>query len=211
MAASSLLTPSNCTLIMIDHQTQMFAGVESIGRQTLVNNTVGLATAAKVFNVSIILTTINAEGFSGQLLPQLQAVFPEQKPIDRTNTNTWEDENVVAAVEKTGRKKLIMAALWTEICLAFPVLSAIEAGYEVYFVTDASGGETTIAHDTAVQRMIQAGGIPVTWLQILFELQRDWAREETAGDAIKTAIDYTGAYGVALNQYLKAKGNKGSK
>jgi len=194
----TLLTPKNSALVLIDHQPQMFFGVQSIDRQTLVNNVVGLAKSAKVFNVPTILTTVAAESFSGPLFPELQAVFPDQKPIDRTTMNSWEDKNFVAAVEKTGRKKLIMAALWTEVCLVFPVISAIEAGYEVYIVVDASGATTVEAHQMAIQRMIQAGAVPVTWLQVLLEFQRDWARQETYEPVLEIAKDHAGAYGLGI-------------
>jgi nicotinamidase-related amidase len=193
-----LLTPDKSALILIDHQPQMFFGVQSTDRQTLVNNVLGLAKAAKVFKVPTILTTVAAESFSGPLFPELQAVFPDQKPIDRTSMNSWEDRNFVKAVKKTGRKKLIMAALWTEVCLAFPVISAIEAGYEVYAVVDASGGTTVEAHQTAVQRMIQAGAVPVTWLQVLCEFQRDWARQETYDAVLEVAKEHGGAYGLGI-------------
>src|SRR5579872_5785906 len=169
-----LLTPSNCVVALIDHQPQMFFGVESANRETIINNVVALAKAAKIFKVPTILTTVAAKTFSGPLIPQLQTVFPDQKPIDRTSMNSWEDKNFVAAVEKTKRKKLVIAALWTEICLAFPAIDAIKAGYDVYAVVDASGATTTEAHQAAIQRMVQVGVIPITWIQFLCELQRDW-------------------------------------
>jgi len=193
-----LLTPDNCTLVLIDHQPQMFFGVESANRETIRNNVIGLAKAAKIFNVPTILTTVAANTFSGPLIPQLQAVFPDQKPIDRTSMNSWEDKNLVAAVEKTKRKKLVIAALWTEVCLAFPALSAMKAGYEVYAVTDASGATTTEAHDMAVQRMIHAGVVPLTWVQFMCELQRDWARQETYEAVVNLAKEHAGAYGIGI-------------
>jgi nicotinamidase-related amidase len=159
---------------------------------------VGLAKAAKIFKIPTILTTVAAKTFSGPLVPQIQAVFPDQKPIDRTSMNSWEDKNFVAAVEKTGRKKLVIAALWTEVCLAFPALGAIKDGYEVYAVVDASGATTLEAHNAAIQRMIQAGVIPVTWVQVLCELQRDWARQETYGPVTDLAKEHAGAYGIGV-------------
>src|SRR5438093_5014815 len=158
----ALLTPDNCVLILIDHQPFQFAGLRSHDTQTIINNVVGLAKSARVFGVPTLLTTVVADR-GGRLLQPLQDVFPEQKPIDRTFINTWEDERVVAWVKKTGRKKIVMAARWTEICLAFPVIQALGEGYEVYFVTDASGGVSVEAHEMAIQRMIQAGGVPLTW------------------------------------------------
>lgn len=193
-----LLTPDNCTVILIDHQPQMFFGVESASRQTIINNVVGLAKAAKIFKVPTILTTVAAKSFSGPLIPELQAVFPSQIPIDRTSMNSWEDKNVVAAVEKIGRKKLVIAALWTEVCLAFPAISAIQAGYEVYAVVDASGATTVEAHNTAIARMQQCGVIPVTWIQVLCELQRDWARQETYNAVMQLAKEHAGAYGLGV-------------
>src|SRR4051812_21900833 len=133
----SLLTPQNCAVIFIDHQPQMTFGVASIDRQLLVNNTLMLAKSARVFKVPTILTTVETLGFSGNMWPDLLDIFPEQSPVERSTMNSWEDENFVAAVERTGRRKLVMAALWTEVCLAFPAIQAMEAGYEVYAVDDA--------------------------------------------------------------------------
>src|SRR6267143_7158089 len=151
----ALLTPDNCVLLLIDHQAFQFAGVRSHDTQTIINNVVGLAKSAKVFGVPTLLTTV-VERQGGVLIKQLQEVFPEQKPIDRTFINTWEDARVVEWVKKTGRKKIVMAALWTEICLAMPAIQAIGEGYEVYIVTDASGGVSLEAHEVAIQRMVQA-------------------------------------------------------
>ena len=193
-----LLTPNNCALALIDHQPQMFFGVQSTDRQTIVNNVVGLAKTAKIFQVPTILTTVAAKTFSGPLMHQIQAVFPDQKPIDRTSMNSWEDKNFVAAIEKTNRKKIVMAALWTEVCLAFPAISAIQTGYEVYAVIDASGASTTEAHETAIKRMTQAGVIPVTWLQVMCELQRDRARTETYAPVMELIKEHAGAYGAGV-------------
>ncbi len=191
----SLLDPKNCTIIFIDHQPQMTFGVTSIDRQLLLNNTIGLAKAAKVFNVPVILTTVETENFSGNMWPQLTGLFPGQKPIERTSMNSWEDKKFVAEVERIGRKKLIIAALWTEVCLVFPAIQAMQAGYEVYAVEDASGGTSEMAHRSAMQRIIQAGAVPVTWQQVLLELQRDWARRETYDAVIRIALEHSGAYG----------------
>jgi len=193
--AKSLLTPDNCALILIDHQPQMVFGMASIDRQLLINNVVGLAKAAKIFKIPTILTTIAAKTFSGPILSGLQEIFPDQNPIDRTSMNAWEDERVVAAVQKTGRQKLVMAALWTEVCLAFPALSAQDGGFQVYAVADASGGTSVQVHDMAMQRLIQAGVVPVTWLQVLLEFQRDWARQETYDAVLKVIEEHAGAYG----------------
>lgn len=207
-SALELLTPDNCALILIDHQPQMFFGVESANRGLIKNNVIGLAKAAKIFKVPTILTTVAANSFSGPLIPELQAVFPDQKPIDRTSMNSWEDKNLVAAVEKTKRKKLVIAALWTEVCLAFPAISAIQAGYEVYAVTDASGATTLEAHNMAIQRMIQVGVIPITWVQFFCELQRDWARQETYAPVMELAKEHGGAYGIGVFYAKSMLGDK---
>jgi nicotinamidase-related amidase len=195
MAVHGLLTPQNCTVIFIDHQPQMTFGVANIDRQTLLNNTLLLAKSAKVFKVPTILTTVETASFSGNMWPQLLDVFPDQKPIERTSMNSWEDKAFVAAVEKTGRKKLVMAALWTEVCLAFPAIQALEAGYEVYGVEDASGGTSVVAHEAAMRRIEQAGAVPVTAVQVLLEFQRDWARKDTYNDVMAIVKEHCGAYG----------------
>ena len=198
-----LLNPNNSVLTLIDHQPQMAFGTASIDRQALVNNVVGLAKAAKAFDVPTVLTTVAVKTFSGPLFPQIQAVFPDQDPIDRTTMNAWEDPKFVAAIQATGRKKLIIAGLWTEVCVAYPALDALKEGFEVYAVVDASGGTSQVAHDAAVQRMIQAGVVPVTWLQVLLEFQRDWARLETYNAVAAIALEHAGAYGVGMG-YVKA-------
>jgi nicotinamidase-related amidase len=194
----TLLTPENSAVIFIDHQPQMSFGVTSIDRQTLLNNTVALAKSAKHFKVPTVLTTVETESFSGYMWPQLLDVFPTQKPIERTSMNSWDDAKFVDAVKKTGRKKLVIAALWTEVCLVFPALDALREGYEVYFVTDASGGTSKEAHDMAVQRLIQAGAVPVTWQQVLLEYQRDWAKKETYDGTIAIVKEHSGAYGMGV-------------
>lgn len=193
-----LLTPKNHTLILIDHQPQMAFATRSIDIAELRNNTVGLAKSAKVFKVPTILTTVAAQSFSGPIFPELQAVFPDQKPIDRTSMNTWEDDRVTDAVKKIGKKKIVMAALWTEVCGVFPVLSAIKDGYEVYFIVDASGGVSTAAHEYAIQRMVQAGAHPMTWIQYLLELQRDWARGESYDAVMSVVKEHAGGYGLGV-------------
>jgi nicotinamidase-related amidase len=202
-ASSRLLTPDNSALILIDHQPQMAFATRSIDGETLVNNVTALAKSAKLFGVPTILTSVAAQSFSGPLFPTIQAVFPDQKPIDRTTMNAWEDERIRVAVEKTARKKLVIAALWTEVCLLEPALSAIEDGYDVYTVTDASGGVSPEAHERAIQRMVQADAVPVTWLQVLLEYQRDWARQATYDGVVNLAKQHAGAYGVGLF-YAKA-------
>src|SRR5437660_1094261 len=178
----ALLTPKNSVLLLIDHQPFQFANLHSHEPTMIVNNVVGLAKTAKVFGVPTILTTV-VEERGGYLIKGLQDVFPEQKPIDRTFINTWQDERVVEAVKQTGRKQLVLAALWTEICLAMPAVQALADGYDVFVVTDASGGVSAEAHDMAVRRMAAAGAVPITWLAVVGEWQRDWAREGMAARA----------------------------
>jgi nicotinamidase-related amidase len=190
-----LLNPQNSAVIFIDFQPQMTFGVASIDRQTLFNNVILLAKAAKIFKVPTILTTVETKSFSGNMWPQLLDIFPSQEPIERSSMNSWEDSKFVAAVKATERKKLIMAALWTEVCLAFPALEAIKAGYEVYAVDDASGGTSVTAHNAAMRRVEQAGAVPMTALQVLLEYQRDWAHKETYNDVMAVVKEHCGAYG----------------
>ncbi|MEA9355999.1 hydrolase [Bacteriovorax sp. PP10] len=194
----ALLTPDECVLVLIDHQAFQFTNLHSHEPTMVVNNVVALAKAAKVFNIPTILTTVLEER-GGFLLKPLQDVYPDQKPINRTFINTWEDKKVTDAVKKTGRKKIIMAALWTEICLAMPVIQALGEGYEVYIVTDASGGVSLEAHEMAVQRMMAAGAVPMTWMAVAGELQRDWAREETGELFAQILTEHGGASGIAFN------------
>ncbi|MFJ7908657.1 hydrolase [Kitasatospora sp. NPDC096204] len=193
-----LLTPDNAMMLFVDHQPQMFFGTGSGDRTAIINATEGLAKAAKVFGVPTVLSTVAAESFSGPILPQLKAVFPDQEIIDRTTMNAWEDEALVEAVKATGRKKIILSGLWTEVCLVLPALSALDQGYEVYVVADASGGVTPSAHEHALQRMTAAGAVPVTWIQVLLELQRDWARTETYVAVTELVKEHGGAYGMGL-------------
>ncbi len=203
----ALLTPENSVMVLIDHQPFQFANLNSHEPTMIVNNVIGLAKAAKIFGVPTILTTV-VEERGGYLLKGLQDVFPDQKPIDRTYINTWQDQKVVDLVKKTGRKKIIMAALWTEICLAMPAIQAQGEGYDVYAVTDASGGVSVEAHTMAIQRMVMAGVVPITWLAVVAELQRDWARMDTAVELESIFIEHGGATGVAYaweQQLLSAK------
>ncbi|WP_025120970.1 MULTISPECIES: hydrolase [unclassified Serratia (in: enterobacteria)] len=199
MSKFQLLDPKNSALIFIDHQPQMAFGVANIDRQQLKNNVVGLAKAGKIFNVPTIFTSVESESFSGYIWPELLAVHPELTPIERTSMNSWEDAAFVKAVEATGRKKLVISALWTEVCLTFPALMALEAGYEVYVVTDTSGGTSVDAHERSIDRMVQAGAIPVTWQQVLLEYQRDWARKETYDAVMDLVREHSGAYGMGVD------------
>lgn len=202
MTIQNLLTPDECVVTLIDHQPQMTFGVASHDRVMVINNAVALAKAAKLFNVPVVLTTVAAKSFSGDLLPEIQSVFPDQVPIDRTTMNSWEDPNFKAAIEQTGRKKIVLAGLWTEVCVCFPTVQAIQAGYDVYVVADACGDISVEAHERAIQRAIQAGAVPMTSLQVMFEWQRDWARSATY-EGCMDILKAHSAYGVGV-RYAKA-------
>jgi nicotinamidase-related amidase len=193
----ALLRPEDSVLLLIDHQPFQFANLHSHEPTMIVNNVIALAKTAKAFSVPTILTTVLEER-GGYLIKGLQDVFPEQKPIDRTFINTWEDKNVVDAVSKTGRKQLVVAALYTEICLAMPVMQALAEDYDVFIVTDASGGMTLEAHDMAVHRMVAAGAVPITWGAVLAEWQRDWAREQTVAGVAAILAEHGGGSGIAF-------------
>lgn len=193
-----LIHPDDALFIFIDHQPQMAFGVASIDRQLLKNNTVALAKAAKLFGAPIILTAVETESFSGYIWPELMEVV-QQKPIERTSMNSWDSAELVAAVKASGRKKLVISALWTEACLLFPALSALEEGFEVYMITDASGGTTPDAHDAALRRMEQAGGQSLTALTAILELQRDWAHRDTYDGVMDIVREHFGAYGMGVD------------
>jgi nicotinamidase-related amidase len=171
--------------------------VRSHDTQTIINNVVALAKTAKIFNVPTLLSTVIEER-GGLLLKPLQEVFPDQKPINRTFINSWEDDRVVDWVKQTGKKKIVIAALWTEVCLALAAVQALGEGYEVYIVTDASGGVSVEAHEMAVQRMVQAGAVPITWTVFGAELQRDWARTERVAEYAQLLFDHMGNVGTSL-------------
>lgn len=195
-----VLTPQNSQLIFIDHQPQMAFGVQSIDRQVLKNNTVALAKAAKVFDIPTIITTVETESFSGYTYPELLDVFPGKKVLERTSMNSWDDQKVRDALAANGRKKVIVAGLWTEVCnTTFALCAMLEGEYEIYMVADASGGTSKEAHDYAMQRMVQAGVVPVTWQQVLLEWQRDWARRETYNPVIDIVREHSGAYGMGVD------------
>src|SRR5260221_8767052 len=193
----ALLTPENCAVLLIDHQPSQLANVNSHDPTMVINNVTALAKTAKAFDVPTILTTIS-EKRGGEIFKQVQAVFPDQKPIDRTFINSWEDRRVVEAVNNTGRKKLVIAALWSQMCLAQPAIHAMGDGYDVYAVTDASGGVSPEAHDMAIRRLVAAGPQPITWLGMAGELQRDWARTEKLREVAQILVDHAGASGTIL-------------
>jgi len=195
-----LLTPANCQVIFIDQQPQMAFGVQSVDRQVLKNNVVALAKAAKLFEIPTSITTVETLGFSGHTYPELLAVFPEHPILERTSMNSWDDQKVRDALAQTGRKKLVVSGLWTEVCNNSFALSAIlEGGYEIYMVEDASGGTSKVAHDYAMQRMIQVGVVPVTWQQVMLEWQRDWANKATYDGVIAIVQEHSGAYGMGVD------------
>jgi nicotinamidase-related amidase len=184
-----LLTPENAALLVIDYQPSQFGAVRSMDPALLLENIVSTAKTANAFNLPIVHSTINVATGRGQpTVPELAEVLQDDPPIDRTSTNAWEDGDFLAAVRATGRRKLIMCALWTEICMAFPTLDALREGYDVYPVVDAIGGTSEEAHRTGIERVVQAGAHPVTWVALAVELQRDWAREETVADVIEIVL-----------------------
>ncbi|NNP73785.1 hydrolase [Acinetobacter defluvii] len=194
------LTPDNCQIIFIDQQPQMAFGVQSIDRQTLKNNVVGLAKAAKVFNIPTTITTVETESFSGHTFPELLDVFPDTPLLERTSMNSWDDQKVRDALAKNKRRKIVVSGLWTEVCnLTFALSALHDTDYEIYMVADASGGTSKEAHDYAMQRMIQAGVIPVTWQQVLLEWQRDWAKRDTYDAVMDIVREHSGAYGMGVD------------
>jgi nicotinamidase-related amidase len=175
-----LLTPQNCALLIIDYQPLQVTSIASMDRRTLVANIVAVAKTAKLYGLPVVVTTVNVKtGRNQPMIHQLREVFPDVEAIDRTSINAWEDQDFVSAVKATGRKKLIMAALWTEVCLVFPALDALRDGFEVYAVVDAVAGTSLDAHRAGLERIVQAGAQPAGWVQIACELQRDWLRERT--------------------------------
>lgn len=208
----ALLTPDNCVLVLIDHQPFQIANVNSHEPTMVINNAIGLAMTAKAYGIPTILTTVT-EQRGGLIFKGIQDIFPDQKTINRTYINAWEDQRVVDAVKKTGRRKVVFAALWTEMCLTMPAIHAMGDGFDVYVVTDASGGVSPEAHDMAIRRLVAAGAQPVTWLAMAGELQRDWARTQHLGDVAKIFAERGGATGAALaweTQLLRASEVQGA-
>ena len=193
-----LLTPDNCVVTLIDLQPQMLFGVSNFDRQSIINNNLLLSKAARIFNVPVVLTAVETKSFSGSTWPQIQAIFPEQTPIERSSMNSWDDTNFVAAVEKSGRKKIVLAGLWTETCVALPTVQAIHDGYEVFVVEDCCGDVSQLAHDNAMKRVVQAGAKPVTALSVLLEWQRDWALKDTYDAVVDIVKNHCGAYGMGV-------------
>jgi nicotinamidase-related amidase len=198
LSEKGLLTPDNCVVALIDHQPQMLFGVSNFDRQGIINNVVALSKSARVFDLPVVLSTVTAKSFSGNLWPQIQAVFPGRVPIERTSMNTWDDKNFVAAIEKTGRKKIVLAGLWTETCVALGTVQAIHDGYEIYVVEDCCGDVSQLAHDNAMKRVIQTGAKPVTALSVMLEWQRDWAHLGTYDAVMDIVKNHFGAYGMGV-------------
>ena len=197
---TELLTPENSQIIFIDHQPQMAFGVQSIDRQTLKNNVVALAKAAKLFDIPTTITTVETESFSGYTYPELLEVFPKQEILERTSMNSWDDQKVRDALAANGRKKVVVSGLWTGICnLMFAFSAMEEAGYEIYMMADASGDTSEAAHDNAMQRMIQAGVVPMTTIQAMLEWQRDWANRENYDGLMDIIREHCGAYGMGID------------
>ncbi len=198
-----LLTPQNSQMLFIDQQPQMAFGVQSIDRQVLKNNVVALGKAAKAFAVPTTITTVETLGFSGHTFPELLAVFPTNKLLERSSMNAWDDQNVrdaLAGPAAKGRKKIVVSGLWTEVCnLTFALSCLQDTDYEIYMVADASGGTTLEAHTYAMDRMIQVGVVPVTWQQVMLEWQRDWARKETYDATLAIVKEHSGAYGIGAD------------
>ncbi len=203
MSYTEVLTPQNSQLIFIDHQPQMAFGVQSIDRQVLKNNTVGLAKAAKIFNVPTTITTVETKSFSGHTYPELLAVFPEAPLLERTSMNSWDDQKVRDALARNaaeGRKKVVVSGLWTEVCNTTFALSCLhDTDYEIYMVADASGGTSMDAHKYSMDRMVQAGVVPVTWQQVLLEWQRDWAHRDSYDAVMALVKEHSGAYGMGVD------------
>lgn len=198
LSEKGLLTPENCVVAIIDLQPQMLFGVANFDRQGIINNNVALSKAARVFDVPVVLSTVETKSFSGNMWPQIQAVFPDQAPIERTSMNSWDDGNFVAAIERSGRKKIVMTGLWTETCVALPTVQAIHDGYEVYVVEDCCGDVSQLAHDNAMKRLVQAGAKPVTALSVMLEWQRDWAATGTYDAVMDIVKTHFGAYGAGV-------------
>jgi nicotinamidase-related amidase len=193
-----LLEPSDHILVMIDHQSQMSFATKSIDAVNLRNNSGLVAAAADEFKVSTILTTVAEKSFSGPIFSEIKEALPAIEVTDRTTMNTWEDENIIKRVNAIDKRKIVLCGLWTSVCIVGPALSALDQGFQVYVIADACGDVSTEAHDRAMDRMVQAGAMPMTSLQYLLELQRDWARGETYNQTVATSIKYGGAYGLGL-------------
>lgn len=197
LSEKGLLTPDNCVVALIDFQPQMLFGTSSHDRQSIINNTLILAKAARIFGVPVVLSSVETKSFSGNTVPQVLAAVG-QTPVERSSMNSWDDKNFVAAIQATGRKKIVLAGLWTETCVALPTIQAIHDGYEVYVVEDCCGDINLLSHENAMKRMIQAGAKPVTAVSTMLELQRDWAARGTYDAVMDVVRTHCGAYGAGV-------------
>jgi len=193
-----LLTPDNCVVAFIDHQPQMLFGSSNFDQQSIINNTVALAKATRIFDCPRGLTTVETKSFSGNIWPQLKAIFPDQEPIERSSMNSWDDKKFVAAIERTGKRKIVLSGLWTETCVALPTIQALHDGYEIYVAEDCGGDVSQLAHDNAMGRIVQGGAKPVTALSTLLEWQRDWANRDTYDAVMDLVKSHFGAYGIGV-------------
>jgi nicotinamidase-related amidase len=187
--ADHLITPQNAAFVFIDYQPEQITAVRSMDQDELLRNAVSTVRTVKLFDLPVIHSTVNvASGQVGPTLPELAELLEDDRPLDRTTVNSWEDVEFVEAVRATGRQKLIFCALWTEVCMAFTALDALRDGYEVYPVTDAIGGTSLEAHRAGLERVVNAGGQPITWVSLACELQRDWARVETVPQIVEIVL-----------------------
>jgi len=202
------LTATNCAIIIMDYQPEFLSTISSTDGDTLMSNAINIAKAATTFSTPTILTTVAATSFGGPLLPELQEVFPGLKPIDRTTINPWQDSRILTTIEKAGRNKLVVAGLWTDFGVSIFVLEALKAGYDVYVVVDACGDMSTRAHRIGIERMLQEGAVPMTWLQLLLILHREWAPPDTYEILLHAAEEHARSYGLNL-QYTQILPDKG--
>ncbi len=186
--ADHLITAQNAALLLIDYQPAQVASVRSADHDLLIKNAVSTVRTIKAFGVPVVHSTVNVAAGQGPTIPELATLLADDKPLDRTTVNSWEDTEFLAAVRATGRRKLILCALWTEVCMAFAALDALREGYEVYPVVDAIGGTSAEAHRAGLERVVQAGGQPVSWVSLACELQRDWARQATVADVVEIVL-----------------------
>jgi len=197
MSSLEMLSPQNCAIALIDFQPAMYQGVQSHDRLVTFNNVQVLAKASKLFRIPTVLSTVEAKPFAGYFMPEITELYPETQVIDRSSMNAWLDANFRAAIRATGRKKLVIAGLWTEACVAFPTLDLLKEGFEVYIAADACGDLSVEAHNRSMDRLTQAGAIPITSWQFVFELQQDWARSETY-EGVMSILRAHSPYGIQV-------------
>lgn len=193
-----LITKDNCAVVFIDHQPQMVFGVGNIDRQLLLNNILMLAKGAKLFDIPTVLTTVESKSFSGDMWSELLKIFPDKTPIERSGMNSWDFQEFRDAIAAAGKKNIIVSGLWTEVCVCWPTLAMLDKGYNIFVVADACGGVSEIVHHNAMHRMINAGAVPVTSMQMLLEFQRDWADKEHYDEVCEIIRQHGGAYGMGI-------------